>query len=301
MYDPVSGSWSFVSDLEKKREGHVAFLVNGTICVMGGLHEGEYVDKIEWYDEVNDEWHKTSMDMPNPVAAPFYTSHNDSLYLFGGFYTAPIATGQLAEVDSGWGFNWYSAPSLQTARGFGASATLGDTLFMIGGTTLSGATDLVEIFHLDTQLLETFTPAPTARIGMTAVALDHSIYVIGGYTQDTNIPTNLVEIYSNITDISQIPPNIPLTFAQIEGYPNPFNGAITLEVLLPVRTEVEISIYNLLGERISGLYQGALGSGKYTFRWDGKNDQGSHVSSGIYIAVLKSKDYLRSFRMVYIK
>ncbi|MBI5401776.1 MAG: fibronectin type III domain-containing protein [Ignavibacteriae bacterium] len=74
----------------------------------------------------------------------------------------------------------------------------------------------------------------------------------------------------------------PSDFDLGNNYPNPFNLSTTIPVSMPVQSEVEISVYNIIGNQIKTIYKGMLGSGKHWFRWDGTDDKGNIISSGIY-------------------
>src|SRR3989339_97081 len=74
----------------------------------------------------------------------------------------------------------------------------------------------------------------------------------------------------------------PSDFDLGNNYPNPFNLSTTIPVSMPVQSEVEISVYNIIGNQIKTIYKGTLGSGKHWFRWDGTDDKGNIISSGIY-------------------
>ncbi len=302
VYNPQTGSWTTIDDLQRQREGHIAVLLRNKICVMGGIREGNYEEDIEWYDDSTGQWEDAPSELTNPVAAPFASVWNDTLYMFGGFFNGPLVTGFKAIAGPGWFFTWFPAPSLQMPRGGGATASVGDSLFMIGGNTLSGPTNMVEIYNYRTGQIITGTPAPTARTGMTAAVLNNRIYVIGGYTQDTNQPLSLVEFFDVVTAIDDPTPHqLPTTFTQIQGYPNPFNGEINLRVQLPQRSHAQITIYDIQGRKIATLFNGTLNSGEHTFHWNGKDSFSTPVASGLYLAVLKTTQTVANFKMLYVK
>ncbi len=76
---------------------------------------------------------------------------------------------------------------------------------------------------------------------------------------------------------------VPSDFNLGNNYPNPFNLSTTIPVSIPIESEVEISIYNIIGSEVKTIYKGALSPGKYWFRWDGTDDKSNIVSSGIYL------------------
>ncbi|MBN1541127.1 CotH kinase family protein [candidate division KSB1 bacterium] len=67
------------------------------------------------------------------------------------------------------------------------------------------------------------------------------------------------------------------------NYPNPFNPTTTIRFELPAAALVKINIYNILGEKVSEAVHQHLDAGIYQCRWDGKNEQGDLVSSGVYL------------------
>jgi hypothetical protein len=67
------------------------------------------------------------------------------------------------------------------------------------------------------------------------------------------------------------------------NYPNPFNSQTTIRFGLPERAEVELAIFNLAGQKVATLAQGPFEAGSYTLSWDGRNEQGQSVASGLYV------------------
>jgi len=76
---------------------------------------------------------------------------------------------------------------------------------------------------------------------------------------------------------------LPKEFVLGKNYPNPFNPSTTIPIAIPVQSEVKLNVYNILGEEVKTLHDGALEAGRYWFDWDGKNQAGSQVASGVYI------------------
>jgi hypothetical protein len=76
---------------------------------------------------------------------------------------------------------------------------------------------------------------------------------------------------------------LPKEFVLGRNYPNPFNPSTTIPLAIPVHSEVKLKVYNILGEEVITLHDGALQAGRYWFDWDGRNQAGSHVASGVYV------------------
>ncbi len=87
----------------------------------------------------------------------------------------------------------------------------------------------------------------------------------------------------------------------LNNFPNPFNGTTTLSYTLQYPGQVNITIYNMLGQKVSTLvdrYQTAL---QNSVKWNGTNDFGEPVSSGIYFARMQSGNYTQTIKMAFVE
>jgi len=109
------------------------------------------------------------------------------------------------------------------------------------------------------------------------------------------------EAGSNITHTG----NIPQKYALYPNYPNPFNPGTTLKFDIPAsRTsmvQASLVVYNALGQQVKVLYKGQIAPGSYRLYWDGTNQNGKPLSSGIYYAVLKTDRFTKSVKMILMK
>ena len=80
---------------------------------------------------------------------------------------------------------------------------------------------------------------------------------------------------------------MPIALHLGEVYPNPFNGQALLLFDLPAAAELELSLYNSLGQRVRILRRGMHRAGHYQVLWDGRDMMGREVASGTYLAVLR--------------
>ncbi|MCF7885370.1 MAG: T9SS type A sorting domain-containing protein, partial [Candidatus Marinimicrobia bacterium] len=83
-----------------------------------------------------------------------------------------------------------------------------------------------------------------------------------------------------------------------QNYPNPFNPTTKISYSIPSISNVKLMVYNILGQKVKTLVDNQLIAGNHTAMWDGTNDAGSQVSSGIYIYKLKTKAGVRVKKMV---
>ncbi|MBT6619777.1 MAG: T9SS type A sorting domain-containing protein [Gemmatimonadetes bacterium] len=80
----------------------------------------------------------------------------------------------------------------------------------------------------------------------------------------------------------------PANFALAQNFPNPFNAATTIRFALADRAQIELSLYNLRGQRIATLATGERSAGLYSFAWDGRDDNGHVLASGVYLYRLRA-------------
>jgi hypothetical protein len=97
------------------------------------------------------------------------------------------------------------------------------------------------------------------------------------------------------------PQELPKTFALGQNYPNPFNPVCTVPFELPSRNRVIIAIFNLLGQRVAVLTDAVYPAGAYRVVWDGHNDLGAPVTSGIYFYQIRAGDFVATRKMLLLR
>ena len=86
------------------------------------------------------------------------------------------------------------------------------------------------------------------------------------------VPIHLFVGLTSIEDLSEglIPQSLDLA----QNYPNPFNPSTTIKYNLPENAQIELTIFNLLGQKVRRLVSGNVSAGFHSIQWDGKNEQG---------------------------
>lgn len=87
----------------------------------------------------------------------------------------------------------------------------------------------------------------------------------------------------------------------LSNYPNPFNPSTIISFDLPSFKEIELSIFNLKGQKVRSLASGIFSSGKHDLVWDGRDAEGRQVSSGVYLYRLSCAGQVITKRMTCIK
>jgi len=110
------------------------------------------------------------------------------------------------------------------------------------------------------------------------------------------------ESYDLATDIGdEGEPNLPEEFALHQNYPNPFNPTTTISFDLNKKQDIELTVYNLLGQKVRTLYNGSISAGNHRIEWDAFDDSGHKVSSGIYFYRLITEEQAASRKMTLLK
>ena len=93
----------------------------------------------------------------------------------------------------------------------------------------------------------------------------------------------------------------PTGFALQQSYPNPFNPSATILYSLEKAVNVKLLVYNILGERVKALVQEKQSSGEHHVVWDGTDNLGRKVASGVYFYRLEAGPFVSAKKMILIK
>ncbi len=125
-----------------------------------------------------------------------------------------------------------------------------------------------------------------ADVAVSTTSSDSIYYILSG------IPTHVRDIRSG---------TVPREFSLFQNYPNPFNAGTQIRFDLPEAGPVSLEIYNVLGQKTVTLFDGHLGAGNKIVHWDGRDDRGAAVPSGIYFYRLRAQDFVQTKKMLLVK
>jgi|GEM_PF-2017197 len=94
---------------------------------------------------------------------------------------------------------------------------------------------------------------------------------------------------------------IPSQFDLSQNYPNPFNPTTNIKYQLAADQKVSLVVYDMLGQKVASIVNGVQEAGYYTVQWNGTNDFGQRVSSGVYIFRLVAGDFVSVKKMNLLK
>ncbi len=95
--------------------------------------------------------------------------------------------------------------------------------------------------------------------------------------------------------------DIPLEYVLMQNYPNPFNSQTNIRYVIKELSRVSLEIFDALGTKVKTLYDDYRPGGSYTAFWDGKDDHGRPVSSGVYFCRLKAGGFIQAKKILLLK
>jgi len=112
-----------------------------------------------------------------------------------------------------------------------------------------------------------------------------------GAWEDQNVVVTEIKDYSGI----------PEAFSLERNYPNPFNPSTSIKYSIKKRSIVILRIYNIVGREVRTLVSGRETAGRKSVIWDGKNDAGKTVGSGVYVYRIQVGSFVQSRKMLFLK
>ncbi len=103
------------------------------------------------------------------------------------------------------------------------------------------------------------------------------------------------------TDASDFAPVVPEAFEITGNYPNPFNPSTTIEYSLDRTADVQLEIFNILGQKVKTLVSGLQAAGIHRIVWDGTDGAGDEVASGVYFARMLGEDKKSTRKMMLLR
>lgn len=104
-----------------------------------------------------------------------------------------------------------------------------------------------------------------------------------------------------LTDVENYSPEIPAEFSLSEAYPNPFNPETKINFDIANSSHVKIIVYNILGQKVKTLVSQELNAGRYSSTWNGRDDFGKQVTSGIYLFSIETESFKAIRKVMLLK
>ena len=96
-------------------------------------------------------------------------------------------------------------------------------------------------------------------------------------------------------------PIVAQEFSLANNYPNPFNPSTTINFVVPKSANVTLFVYNTLGQKVNTLVNENMPQGQHSVVWNGRNDAGQILPTGLYFYTLKSENISLTKKMLLVK
>jgi N-acetylneuraminic acid mutarotase len=306
-YDPQTDSWSTKTNMQVVRSGLSSSVVDGKIYAIGGwsFSNDIVLDDVEEYDPLTDTWiPKASM---HDGRAWFSTCVVDGkIYAIGGRSTT--SKRKTVEVYDPATDIWTRKNDMPNALGNYFVSTVNGLIYIFGGTFSNGGSPrpYVRVYNPIADSWSSLSNIPTARSAGHASEVNGKIYIIGGSSTSWPFtPTSTVFEYTppGVTDVEDatLVEHNPEVFALSQNYPNPFNPETTIQYQMAKRSEVNLVIFSLLGQRVATLVDEVQSMGIYSVQWDGKDDTGKEVASGVYLYRLQTNQFMQVKKLALLR
>ncbi len=301
--------------------GQVDYLVVGgqefwidTICVMGSGSSGP----VRWCDHLSDI---ESSAMGSAWGGPYGDASGDWIFTEDGMdahvydYTDPTGMTFFGEARVGAAFVPFGTSHILTINNIGIGydlAGLGATtkvridyfdgsglenLQVNGGPLYIGELNLAPA-NIAPGVICTVYDTPAAGFSYGTVVLEGNVqtFLIGG--QQFAIDNVCVRLAGSTTDTSPLPAALTKL---LPNYPNPFNPSTTLMFSLGRGSHVTLTVHDMAGRVVRTLVDGARDAGEHSVLWDGKNERGGAVATGVYFVKVTSRDGVDTQKIALIK
>jgi len=180
--------------------------------------------------------------------------------------------------------------------------------FVLGGP-YTKSPEIIAPFDANATPILKYYNGPTVGAIRAATNTYRVVYLGIGFEQidqeairDTIMARSLAWLYEGISAIGDNP-ILAQKFLLMQNYPNPFNPETTIRYLLdnPTAKQTELTIYNSLGQKVRTLVSAKQPAGSYEVIWNGRDDNGREVASGIYYYRLKSGNKLFTQKMILMR
>ena len=107
---------------------------------------------------------------------------------------------------------------------------------------------------------------------------------------------------SQQSTFTHVAPNaLPVSYVLNQNYPNPFNPTTTISYSLPEQSDVNLTIFDIRGQEVIRLQDVEKQPGNYEVQWNGLDQSGNQVSTGVYFCQLQVDDFSQTIKMVYLR
>jgi N-acetylneuraminic acid mutarotase len=305
-YDPVSDSWTDKAIMPRARLGLNAVVVDGRIYIIGGCTEAiNPIPEVDVYNLNTGDW-TTAADLLTPRWWSASVVLNGKIYVMGGEKSPPYNGIRTVEAYDPATDTWSSKADMITQRKLFATCVLSGMIYVFGGAMFNtgGPTSKVEVYNPET---DTWTPRsdmPVSIVKQSGAVVDGKTYLSGGILTPGVWSSSTKTMYEYDPVLDPLEPNaiadkimqMQRKFSLSQNYPNPFNPVTVIRYALPVTCHLDLSIYNILGQKVATLVSEKQQPGQHQVQWDA-----AVFPSGIYYYMIKAGEFKQVKKMIFLQ
>ncbi|MBN2018146.1 MAG: SBBP repeat-containing protein [Candidatus Cloacimonetes bacterium] len=252
---------------------------NNKIYIFGGTQNTGYSNELYEFEPSGNNWTQLA-DMPESKETEGEIV-DGILYVFGGYNGSVSNRIDAYNIQNNeWSFIGYM-PTGVSAHHTTAS---GQYIWLTGSYS-----DLNFVAEFNTATHE-FTQLSNNMIGRRhcgTEVIGDNLYVYGGYIPGNDLSSLQYADISNV-DIDDEPNIIPSPITLFQNYPNPFYPKTTISFCIKQNSDIELEIFNIKGQKIKTLINEFMQTGNHSIIWNGDDEYGKHVCSGLYFYKLSA-------------
>jgi photosystem II stability/assembly factor-like uncharacterized protein len=298
--DPVGGQWRLL----RTTNGGAAWSSAGTLPQSGSEfgwgNSMSWVGQNGWFGTDNSRVYRTTDGGTNWTSSA--TAFTNSYAVSFATDQLGIASGNGAARSSNGGGTWTNTPTQPPVATFGSVAVplTPNRWYSVAGGSVYKSTDHGGTWPSDFSQANAYE-----AIDMKVVSVGGNNWLVGYAVGDNGTITKYIEILPP-TSISQKGDDIPKEFALEQNYPNPFNPSTIITYSLPEQSAVKLKVFDILGQEVRTLINGTQNAGSFEATWDGQNNAGTQVASGVYYyrleaSSLSGANHVRDKKMLLVK
>ncbi|MDZ7266864.1 MAG: DUF5666 domain-containing protein [candidate division KSB1 bacterium] len=174
---------------------------------------------------------------------------------------------------------------------------LAGSLTQVSGNTIH-VQDLPHVITTTSLLFD----AQNQPVTMSALRPGQQVELVAQVNQSQLEVVTLRIVSSGITGVQENhSPAAPGSFALWQNYPNPFNPSTVIRFALPQAGQMRLAVYNILGQPVRTLMEGVRPAGEFQVTWDGRDNRGRQVASGVYFYRLEAQGQVQTRKLTLMR
>lgn len=299
--NPIAGQWLIL----KTTDGGVTWSNISTLSQNGtekGLSNSmKWIDQLNgWFGTDNSRVYRTS------DGGLTWSSSSTTFINSAGIAFTNLSDGVAAGENINWttdgGASWFTKSGQISGNIISAASPeqIQGKFFFVTDTEVYKTSDFGENYLLGYSQTDSLK-----YLDIDLIKVEENFWITGYAVGDSGTIVKYKELYL-VTETEPDQNFIPESFSLKQNYPNPFNPTTSIEFSLPVSADVELVIYNILGQQVVSLINDQRSAGYHSIDWNANDSNGKKLSSGIYFYMLKAsgidgKEFQEIKKMVLLK